>query len=329
MLLSITVIGLLAQVLMAQVGTVVNSVPNPYRTIDNWATLPQGMTMGQAAGVDVDRDGNIWVAQRCGSNTCNGRNDAPILHFDPSGKLIRSFGSGMFVFPHGVFADPDGNVWVTDALGTEGKGHQIFKFTPTGQVLMTLGKPGAGTGGTDTLNRPSDVIVGRNGDIFVADGHGGNAVSRIVKFSSEGKFLKAWGKTGSGRGEFNVPHALALDSSGRLFVADRMNNRIQIFDQEGSFLEEWTQFGRPSGLHITADDTIYVSDSESDASRHPGWKRGIRVGSAKDGIVRAFIPDPIPVAGPESTSGEGVAADKSGNIYAVELTPPGIKKHIR
>ena len=328
LLLAILWLAMRSAFVIPQSDNAVTSLPNPYRTISDWAKLPQGVAIGQAAGIDVDRNGNVWVAQRCGSNTCSGRNDAPILEFDASGNLIRSFGFGMFVFPHGIFADADGNVWVTDALGDQRKGHQIFKFSPTGQVLMTLGKAGVGAEGPDTFNRPSDVIVARNGDIFVADGHGGNAVSRIVKFSKDGKFLKAWGKTGSGPGEFNVPHALALDSSGRLFVADRMNNRIQIFDQEGTFLESWTQFGRPSGLYIAGDDTIYVSDSESDAARHPGWKRGIRVGNAKDGIVRSFIPDPAPTDREGSTSGEGVAADSNGNIYAVELTPPGIKKHV-
>jgi sugar lactone lactonase YvrE len=139
------------------------------------------------------------------------------------------------------------------------------------------------------------VITGANGDIFVADGHGSNSNARIVKYTAQGKFIKEWGKKGTAPGDFDTPHALALDSKGRLFVADRNNNRIQIFDQDGKFLEEWKQFSRPSGVYIDAKDVIYVADSESNKSRNHGeWKRGIRIGNARDGKVTAFIPDSNP-----------------------------------
>src|SRR5205807_10332395 len=134
------------------------------------------------------------------------------------------------------------NVWITDAQGKDGKGHQVIKFSPEGKVLLTLGKAGVTGDGADTFNQPSDVVVAPNGDIFVADGHGGNSNARIVKFSKDGKFIKAWGKKGSAPGEFDTPHALAFDSKGRLFVADRANDRIQIFDQDGKFLDQWKQF---------------------------------------------------------------------------------------
>jgi sugar lactone lactonase YvrE len=195
---------------------------------------------------------------------------------------------------------------------------------------MTLGKAGVAGEGPDTFNQPSDVAIAPNGDIFVADGHGGNTNARIVKFSKDGKFIKTWGKKGSAPGEFDVPHALAFDSRGRLFVGDRANNRIQIFDQDGNFLEQWTQFGRPSGLFIDKNDILYVADSESNTMRHPGWKRGMRVGSAKDGSVTAFIPDPEPDPDHSATSAaEGVAADAMGNIYGAEVGPKGIKKYVK
>ena len=216
-----------------------NSQPNPFRTVENWFKLPAGRMWGSTSAVDIDRDGtSIWVAERCGANTCAGKMDPPILKFDQSGTLVKSFGGGMFVFPHGIAVDKDGNIWVTDGQGRDGKGHQVFKFSPDGEVLMTLGKAGVAGDGPDTFNQPDDVAIAPNGDIFVSDGHTpamGNA--RVMKFAKDGKFIKQWGKHGSGPGEFEVPHALAFDSRGRLFVGDRANNRIQIFDQDGGVYE--------------------------------------------------------------------------------------------
>ncbi len=307
----------------------VSAQDNPYRVVEGWAKLPEGRSWGSTAAVDVDSNDHIWVAERCGTNSCAGSNLSPILEFDPSGKLLRSFGAGMFVFPHGIGVDKEGNVWVTDGDGKDGKGHQVFKFSPDGRVLMTLGKAGVAGDGPDTFNRPSDVIVAPNGDIFVADGHGGDSNARIVKFSKDGKFIKSWGKKGIAPGEFDTPHGLAFDSKGRLFVADRNNNRIQIFDQEGSFIEQWTQFSRPSGIFIDVKDNIYVADSESNSVRpHPGWKRGIRIGNIKDAFVTAFIPDPVDTVKGTSAA-EGVAADSKGNIYGAEVGPKALKKYIR
>jgi DNA-binding beta-propeller fold protein YncE len=304
--------------------------PNPFRTVENWAQLPAGRAWGSTSAVDVDRRGNIWVAERCGANSCAGSDLPVVLQFDSSGKLLKSFGGGIFVFPHGMFVDRDGNVWVTDGQGRDGKGHQVFKFSPEGKVLLTLGKAGVAGDGEDTFNQPSDVVVAPNGDIFVADGHGGNSNARIVKFSKEGKFILTWGKRGTAPGEFNTPHAIALDSRGRLFVADRGNNRIQIFDQNGTFLDQWTQFSRVSGLFIDANDTLYAADSESNTARHAGWKRGIRIGSARDGSVTAFIPDPVAEPDRSATSGaEGVAADAQGNVYGAEVGPKALKKYVK
>jgi DNA-binding beta-propeller fold protein YncE len=313
-----------------------NSQPNPYRPVEQWAQL--GRSWGSTSAVDVGPNGHVWVAERCGANSCAGSDLDPILEFDANGKLLKSFGAGLFLQPHGIAVDADGNVWVTDDQSAPGKGHQVFKFSPAGKVLLTLGKAGVAGDGPDTFNQPTDVAVAPNGDVFVADGHvqvqtrpngdlfvadgpGPNPNARIVKFSKDGKFIKMWGRKGSGAGEIDGAHGLALDSRGRLFVADRTNSRIEIFDQNGTFIEQWTQFSRPSGVFIDKNDRLYVTDSEStDAPGygfHPGWKRGIRVGSAKDGSVTAFIPDPNPVG---LTSGaEGIAADAAGNIYAAEV----------
>jgi sugar lactone lactonase YvrE len=309
-----------------------NDVPNPYRTVLNWAQFPDGRKWGSTAGVSVGPDGNIWAYDRCGANTCAGSTLDPVLEFDvKTGKLMKSFASGVFVFPHGLTVDKQGNVWVTDGQGRDGKGHQVFKFSPDGKILMTLGKAGTPGDGPDTFNQPSAVAIAPNGDIFVADGHGGNSNARIVKFSKDGKFIKTWGKKGTGPGEFDTPHTVAFDSKGRLFVGDRANNRIQIFDQDGKFITEWKQFGRPSCVFITPDDTLYVTDSEStdkDGYGHnPGCMRGIRIGRIKDGKVTAFIPDPMP-SGATSIS-EGVAVDRQGNVYGAEVGPKDLKKYVK
>jgi sugar lactone lactonase YvrE len=321
----------------------INSLPDPYRSVENWAQMPQGRTWGSTSGVDVDRDGtSMWVFERCGAFAppsrmqpgvpfaCDGSSLAPILKFDASGKLVKSFGEGLFLFPHGIHVDPEGNVWVTDGLGKDGKGQQVFKFSAEGKVLMTLGKAGVAGNGPDEFNAPSAVLVAPNGDIFVADGHGRETNARIVKFSRDGKFIKTWGKKGSAPGELDIPHALAMESQGRLFVADRQNNRIQIFDQDGNFQDQWKQFSRPSGLYIDKHDVIYVADSESESvsKNHDGWKRGIRVGSAKDGKVTAFIPDPVEHATGTSAA-EGVAADAAGNIYGAEVGPKRLMKYVK
>ncbi len=303
--------------------------PNPYHTIENFFSLPEGRTWGSTSSVDVDRDGNIWVADRCGANSCDGSSDAPVMQFSASGKLLKSFGAGMFSFPHDLVIDREGNLWIVD-----GHSHQVLKLNTDGKVLLSLGKKGVAGSGNDTFNQPSAVAIASNGDIFVADGHGGNTNARIVKFDKDGKFLMTWGKKGTAPGEFDTPHTLAFDSRGRLFVGDRANNRIQIFTQDGKFETEWTQFSRPSGIYIDRNDVIYVSDSESREregyGHHPGWKRGIRVGSAKDGKVTAFIPDTYPTPENSATSGsEGLAVDSKGVIYGAEVQQKDVKKYVK
>ena len=193
-----------------------NSAPNPYRTVENWAKLPDGRTWGQVISADIDRDGkSIWVVERCGGTSCAKSDLAPVLKFDSSGNLVKSFGAGMIVRPHGLFIDKNNDVWVTDGDAENGKGDQVFEFSQDGKVLLTLGKAGIAGDGPDTFNKPSDVLIAPNGDIFVADGHGPGSNARIVKFSADGKFIKAWGKEGTGPGEFNNPHSLAMDSKGR------------------------------------------------------------------------------------------------------------------
>ena len=302
--------------------------PNPYRTLDEWLAAP-GRPLGSASMVDTTANGHVWLAERCGANDCAENDDLdPVIELDAQGRLLSAFGKGLFAWPHGIHVDPDGNVWVADARAGNGRGHQVVKFSPAGQVLLTLGE--AGIAGSDTahLNGPTDVVVAANGDVFVSDGHEPDSNNRVLKFARDGRFIKTWGGTGSRPGQFLVPHAIDIDSRGRVFVADRDNNRIQIFDQDGALLEEWTQFGRPSGLYIRADDTHYVSDNQSTDARHPGWARGIRVGSARDGTVTAFIPDPeFDPAVSQESGAHGLAADALGNIYGAEVWGQTVKKY--
>lgn len=331
--------------------TPTNDLPNPYQTIENYFRLPEGRAWGSTSAVEIDPDGeSIWIAERCGVNSCWDRTTGEmsalptVMKFDSDGSLVTSFGAGLLVFPHGIHVDSEGNVWVTDgrdntAAGAASRGrsgppdgatigHQVLKFSPDGELLMTLGSPG-GAGEPGYFYQPNDVLVAPDGSIFVAEGHGGEN-SRILKFSPDGTLIQVIGRKGTGPVEFDQPHALALDSQGRLFVGDRSNNRIQILDQDGNFIDEWYQFSRPSGIFITPDDTIYVADSESGsvARDRPEWTRGIRIGSARDGSLTAFIPDPDADA-PSTSAAEGVAVDEDGNIYGAEVGPRAVKKYVR
>ncbi|MGD8818064.1 MAG: peptidyl-alpha-hydroxyglycine alpha-amidating lyase family protein [Acidobacteriota bacterium] len=318
-----------------------NDAPNPYVAVDGkWGALPDGRTWGSTSAIFPAQDGSgdIWVAERCGANSCADSPDVdPILRFTADGELVRSFGAGMILWPHGMFVDGDDNVWVTDAVGISArgggpldKGHTVLEFSPQGELLLTVGTPGVAGDGPDTFRQPSDVLVAPDGSIFVADGHGAGGNNRIVKLAADGTFLMQWGETGGDDGEFRDPHALAMDSNGRLYVGDRANSRTQIFTQDGEYIDTWTQFGRPSGLFITPDDMLYSTDSESNAGRNPGWKRGIRIGSVTDGFVIAFIPDPEPDQDSSATSaGEGVAVDASGAVYSAEVGPMQVKKYVR
>jgi DNA-binding beta-propeller fold protein YncE len=396
-----------------------NDAPNPFQTIEGHFKLPEGRTWGSTSAVDIARDGrSIWVGERCGANSCledraTGKMSPlhPVLLFDESGKLVRSFGAGMMVFPHGIHVDRDGNVWLTDGqdnapqaargaggagapgatargsdatapggagrgagaagggLGAQGAGggrgpaptappanatigHQVFKFSPEGKLLLAIGRPGGATGPDQCCWQPNDVITNDKGEIFISEGHGANPNDRVVVFSPDGKkIVRQFGKRGAGPGEFNQPHALAFDAQGRLFVGDRGNNRVQIFDQSGKFIADWPQFSRPSGLFIDRNGMLYSADSESGSVNpaHGAWKRGIRIGSVKDGKVTAFIPDPSgegvtfamtdgkPVLtradgkpGPGGTlAAEGVAVDAAGNIYGAEVGPRKLQKYVR
>ncbi len=317
-------------------GSAQNHAPNPYQTVEGvWAPLPDGRDWGSTSAVEVSPDGEtIWAIDRCGTNRCEGAEFANldiIFHFDKDGNILTQFGAGLIVWPHGIDVDDDGNVWVADASGNEEgtKGHQVIKFSPQGEVLMRLGTAGVAGRTRDTLDQPNDVIVAPNGNIFVADGHPAAGNNRIVKYAPDGTYLMEWGETGSEPGQFRTPHALAFDSEGLLYVGDRSNRRIQVFDQDGTFMRDYYHVGRASGITIDEFDRLYVADSESNYTRNPGFKRGIRVVDLSDAHVIAFIPDPNPDQDNSGTSAaEGVAVDNEGNLYGAEVGPQQLVKHV-
>ena len=350
----------------------VNDVANPYNSNHDFFKLPEGRKWGSTSTIDVDKDGkSIWVAERCGANSCvdpatNQIKDvATVMKFDgDTGKMITAFGNGLIAFPHGMHVDKQGNVWVTDgqdnaprpargaappaaAAGaprpapTPGpgagatKGHQVFKFSPDGKLLLTIGKPGGSVAPGECCYQPNDVITSPDGKfIYIAEGHASTPgwTAKLMKFDANGKMIKEWGKWGNGDGEFDQPHALAFDSKGLLYVGDRNNNRIQIFDQDGNFKDKLYQFSRPSGIFIDKNDNLYSADSESKSvsRNHQDWLRGIRIGSLKDKDrkVTAFIPDPSPDATGTSAA-EGVVIDSRGIIYGAEVGPQRVSRYTK
>ncbi len=339
------VVGSIAFAVLAPLGVaeeaVAQALPNPYRIVEGWAKDPEGRPMGRLGGVTVDLDGrHIWAVVRCEAEAtfgteCLDSDLDSVLKFDPEGNVVAGLGGGLFIWPHGIDVDPEGNVWVTDAVSAAAtppgtRAHQVIKFSPEGEVLMRLGTPGVMGDDTSHFNAPSDVVVAKNGDVFVADGHNDDGNNRVVKFTKDGEFIKAWGRTGYAPGEFRTLHAITIDSRGRVFVGDRSNNRIQIFDQEGAHLSTWTQFGSPSGLFFDEQDRIYVADSTSDNIKNPGWEYGIRIGDAAKGWVSAFIL--YPSGDPRVARGfgaESVTVDREGNIYAGEVYPRKLQKYVR
>ena len=318
------------------------ALPNPYRLVDDWAQLPDGREMGAVGKVTVDPAGEtIWALIRCDAGPemfgweCLDSDLDVVFHFNQDGTVAESFGGGLFIWPHGLDVDSDGNVWVTDAANDNRvpdgeRGHRVIKFSPTGEILMVLGTPGVPGNGNYSFNSPSDVAIADNGDIFIADGHNADGNNRVMKYSADGTFIKSWGNTGYGPGEFRALHAIALDNQGRLFVGDRANNRIQLFDQDGNHLATWTQFGRPSGIFFDANGRILVADSESDNLENPGWEMGIRIGDAATGWVNEFIlyqwGDP---RNPAGNGAEFVAVDRYGNLYGGEPRPRKLQKYVR
>ena len=345
-----------------------STLPNPYRLVPDWPTLPasmrgpDGRKWGEVIRVHAAPDGNIWVFHRCfndkpaGDATCLNRGNAnpPILEFTPTGRLLRSFGAGLFAHPHGFTVDRNGNIWTTDTnddetiLGMAARnekgvtmGQVVREISPTGKVLRTIGTEGVGGNGPYTFDRPTGVSIAPNGNIFVADGHSGNKSksARIVKYSPDGTFIKTWGRMGPEPGNFREPHDLYVGGSkGYVYVADRQNNRIQVFDQDGNFIAAWTQFGQPSSVYVDTRDNIYVGATYQDPVRGPGMgptaganDRAIVIGNAITGKLEYLIPDPgdLSKMTDTGTSASGIAVDDQGSIYAADVGFNNLRKYVK
>ena len=287
--------------------------------------LPPGRTWSGVTGVDIAPDGKtIVVLDRCVAiNDCSADEAMPIQKFDSTGKRIAAFGAGRFVSPHGFYVDSGNNVWVTDYIGDGVKGHTVMKFSVDGELLLTLGKPGVAGHDESTLNGPSDVVVAKNGDIFVADGHVSRepSYSRVVKYSRDGKFIRAWGKPGNGPGEFNFLHSIAIDNDGRILVVDRGNFRLQAFYQDGNYLATYAGYGKPTALAVDAKNTLYVLDMDSVDKDGSNDKRALYIANAKDGKISAVYPNP--------KGFEDIAIDRAGNVYAGSILQKTFARIVR
>ena len=308
-----------------------NDRPNPYTRIEPWGQPPPGNNGEWAAviGAEGSPGGVLYVLHRCHSNSCVGRPEPPLVRLDPrTGERLGTFGEGLMAFPHGFHVDFEGNVWTTDTgSGDAPGGHLVRKFSADGELLLTLGRSGVPGDEPGLFREPTDVVVAPDGTIFVTEGHLKNGPSsRLTKLAPDGTLIARFGMTGQGHLQLSAPHAIALDTEGRLFIADRDNNRIMIWDQDGNYIDQWTQFGRPSGIYIDHTDTIYVADSESWGPENPGWKKGIRIGSARTGQVHYFIED-IESRDFEHSGAEGVGVDGLGNVYGGVVRRQMLERH--
>lgn len=264
-----------------------------YQVLDNWVDLGAGVEWNATSSVTHDAKGAAYVLRRVD----------PAFFVIENGKVTRKWGDGLFKWAHGVRVDRNGSLWATEAQ----EYHVLYKFDPNGKVVMTLGTKGSAGDGANQFNRPTDVVVGPNGDIFVSDGYGN---SRVVKFSKDGKFIKAWGTKGSGQGQFNLPHSIVMDSKNRVLVGDRENARVQVFDQDGNFMEMWTGLNKPYGMAIGKDDTLYIGDADA------GRITISRNGKLLDVIENLGRP-------------HWVSLDPAGNIYMADVRGMRVRKIVK
>jgi peptidylamidoglycolate lyase len=297
-----------------------------HEVVPGWPTLPEGHVLGLCAGVGVDGQNRVFVFHRSGRKWSNPFPKEPIPQptvsvFDgASGELLSSWGANRFIMPHGLTVDHEGNLWLTD-VGL----HQVFKCTPEGKVLLTLGEAGVPGADHAHFNLPTDVAVLRDGSFYVSDGYKN---TRVLKFSAEGKFEFEWGAKGKGNGEFNLPHGIAIDTQGRVYVCDRENERIQVFDAKGGFLDVWKgpQLGKPYGIETGPNGHLFIIDGGS-----PSLKRELR-GKAVELDTQGTVIDTFGGFGEapgEFQLGHDIAVGPDGAVYVAEGTGARVQKFVR
>ena len=279
--------------------------PLPYKVVKDWAQLPKGWNFGECSGVAVDRQDNVWVFNR-------GKH--PVIQFDKNGNMLQAWGEGTVVSSHGIRVDSEGNVW-----GVDVKGHVVIKYSPSGRVLMILGSR-QGTAGKqdsrDAFNEPTNLAFAPNGDFLVSDGY---VNSRVIKFNRDGEYLMHWGSKGTGDGEFALVHDVVLDSRGRAYVADRTNQRVQIFDGAGKYLGKWTDIGAPWGLdYVARENAIYMCDGLNN--------RVVKLNT--DGEILGVLGSYGKVAG-KFDFAHSIAVDSTGAIYVAEIKNWRVQKFVK
>ena len=269
-----------------------------YKVNPDWPTLPPGWNFGEVAGVAVDGKGHVFVFHR---------GEHSIMEFTPEGRMVRSWGEGLFIRPHAIRVDPEGNIWTVD-----NDTHQVLKMDPSGRIRMVVGRRGQSGESDELFNRPTDVAFAPNGDFYVSDGY---VNSRVVTFSKEGRYITAWGKKGDGDGEFNLPHSVAVDGQGRVYVGDRENYRVQVFDANGKFLTQWNHVGSPWGLDLQSDQTLFLADGHND--------RILKV--TLEGKVLGAFGENGRLPG-ELNFVHHLGLDAAGNIFASEIKNQRVQK---
>ena len=278
------------------------SSDDAFRVVAHWPQLPDSYKLGQVSAVAPDGHGEVFVFHR---------GEHPILVFNREGKFLRSFGDGQIARAHGLRFDAKGNVWITD-VGN----HTVRKFSHDGKLLLTLGQEGKPGETPDQFNQPADVAFGPHGEVYVADGYGN---SRVVKFSAEGKYIKAWGKKGTQDGEFNLVHVVVVDDQGTVYVGDRENNRIQIFDGDGNFKGKWTEFGAPFGLFLDSHHHRFlVADGRAHKCVVLDPHGKVLESWGSQGMEPGQFDLP-----------HSVSMDSDGSVYVTEITNQRVQKFVR
>lgn len=276
--------------------------PLPHKLVKDWPQLPPGWNLGECSGVAVDKEDNVWMFNR---------GPHPVIQFDKNGKMLRAWTEVPVTSAHGIRVDADGNVWAADVAG-----HTIFKFSPLGRILMVFGNAGKTPGNNEAVhafNRPTGVAFGPNGDVYISDGYEN---SRIVRLNKDGEHLRHWGTKGTGDGQFNLVHDVAVDARGRVYVCDRSNSRVQIFDSDGKFLAKWTDLGQPWGI-TSRENAIYMCDGLNE--------RVVKLNP--DGQILGVLGGPGKGPG-KFHFAHNIAVDSTGAIYVAEIRNWRVQKFV-